>query len=63
MVFGLWVAVPRLRFFFSTLVYGCNGFGWWRQWWVDVEFFLILFLLLFLVAVDLAGGSDGGWMW
>ena len=30
---------------------------------MDVEFFLILFLLLFLVAVDLAGGSDGGWMW
>ena len=25
--------------------------------------FLFLFLLLFVVAVDLAGGSDGGWMW
>ena len=36
---------------------------WW-VWRVDVEVFLLLFsLLLFVVAVDLAGGGDGGWMW
>ena len=28
---------------------------WW-VWWVDVEVFLLLSLLLFVVAVDLAGG-------
>ena len=38
--------------------------------WVDVDvvggcggFFFFSSLLLFLVAVDLACGGDGGWMW
>ena len=35
--------------------------------WVDVDveafFFFFSSLLLFLVAVDLACGGNGGWMW